>query len=167
MISPPKQRNLTECISHLKISQYIYLNVMKYSDGKKEKGELFLNLDIEYKALFLFALFCMSLGIFQARLFESNRRDYRLAKQMFSWARHVTKFTDLLDRNTLNHLTVCKETRSNNLFRNKVTYKLFANKLYIYIYSKGTKYSYTYKCLIFCIFNKWIIRIINCTQMHR
>ena len=35
------------------------------------------------------------------------------------------------DRNTWNHSTVCKEMSSNNLFKNKVTYKLFPYTSYI------------------------------------
>ena len=34
----------------------------------------------------------------------------------------------MLDRNTCNHLTVCKQMSSNNSFKNKVTYKLFTYK---------------------------------------
>ena len=53
----------------------------------------------------------------------------------------------VLDKNTWNHVTVHKQISSNNLFKNKLTYKLFAYKsslspllsppslsLYIYIY---------------------------------
>ena len=34
----------------------------------------------------------------------------------------------MLKSNTWNHLTVCKQMTANNLFENKVTYKLFAYK---------------------------------------
>ena len=37
----------------------------------------------------------------------------------------------MLDNNAWNHLIVCNQMSSSNLFKNKVTYKLFANKFYI------------------------------------
>ena len=40
----------------------------------------------------------------------------------------------ILNNNTWKHLTVCKQMTSTNLFKNKVTYKQFASKSYIYIY---------------------------------
>ena len=39
----------------------------------------------------------------------------------------------MLDRNTCNHLTVCKQMSYNNLFIDKATNKLFTY-VYIYIY---------------------------------
>ena len=44
----------------------------------------------------------------------------------------------MLDGNTWNHLTVCKQKSSNNSFKNKVTNKLFSYKsiIYIYIYNR-------------------------------
>ena len=41
-----------------------------------------------------------------------------------------------LDRNTWNHFTVHKQIMSSGLFKYHVTYKLFAYKSYIYIYSR-------------------------------
>ena len=37
----------------------------------------------------------------------------------------------VLDKDTWNHLTVCKQKNTNNSFENKVTYKLLAYKSYI------------------------------------
>ena len=39
----------------------------------------------------------------------------------------------MLDSNTWNHLTVCKQMSSGS-FKNNVAYKIFAYKLYTYIY---------------------------------
>ena len=41
----------------------------------------------------------------------------------------------MLDRNTCNHLTVCKQMSSNNSFKSKVTYKLFVYKPHTYMHT--------------------------------
>ena len=38
----------------------------------------------------------------------------------------------VLDRNTWNNITVCKQMSSNHSFKNDVTYKLFTSKSYVW-----------------------------------
>ena len=51
----------------------------------------------------------------------------------------------MLNRNIFNHVTGCKQINSNNLFKNKVTDKVFAYELCVCVYVC------MYVCMYVCI----------------